>query len=156
MEDAGIMSQIKTFKNLDLSGIKELQNDANISKSEIRDIIYDKSGYYNMGYLKQKALRAALNAKGFKKGGVLYRAGGTQLKGGVMLPIPGTNAVEFKGNTHEQGGILLDEKTEVENDEVMTKVHMKKGGIKYYFFSSLLKKGGLLLKIQLLDLSPGF
>lgn len=72
-----------------------------------------------------------------------YKKGGTQLEGGVMIPIPGTNAVEFKGNTHEQGGILLDEKTEVENNETMDKVIMKKGGKKDYFFSSYLKKGGL-------------
>ena len=143
IEDAGLMSQIKTFKNLDLSGIKELQNDADISKSEIRDIIYDKSGYHNMGFIKQKSINAALNMKGFKKGGIAYKTGGTQLEGGVMLPIPNSNAVEFKGKTHEQGGILLDEKTEVENNETMDKVIMKKGGKKDYFFSSYLKKGGL-------------
>jgi len=71
-----------------------------------------------------------------------YKKGGTQLEGGVMLPIPGTNAVEFKGNTHEEGGILLDKKTEVENNEIMTKVDTKDGK-KDYFFSSYLKKGGL-------------
>jgi len=70
-----------------------------------------------------------------------YKKGGTRLEGGVMLPIPNSNAVEFKGNTHEEGGIMLDKKTEVENDEVMTKVDTKDGE-KDYFFSSYLKKGG--------------
>tara|TARA_R110000744_G_scaffold250113_1_gene366332 strand:- start:1199 stop:3748 length:2550 start_codon:yes stop_codon:yes gene_type:complete len=141
--NAGIMSQIKTFRNLDLSGIKDLQNEAGISKSEVRDILFDKMGYDNMGYLKQQAVKTALNTKGFKKGGLSYKTGGTNLEGGVMLPIPNSNAVEFKGNTHEQGGIMLDKKTEVENNETMDKVIMKKGGKKDYFFSSYLKKGGL-------------
>ena len=141
--DAGLIKQIKAFKNLDLSGIKELQESADINKSELRNLLYDKIGYHNMGYIKQKAVNAALSAKGFKRGGIAYKTGGTQLEGGVMLPIPGTDAVEFKGNTHEEGGILIDEKTEVENNETMDKVIMNKGGKKDYFFSSYLKKGGV-------------
>ena len=46
-----------------------------------------------------------------------------------MNPIPGSDAVEFEGNTHDEGGILLDSQTEVENGETMDKVTMaKKGG----------------------------
>jgi hypothetical protein len=71
-----------------------------------------------------------------------YKKGGTRLEGGVMLPIPNSNAVEFKGKTHEEGGIMLDEKTEVENNETMDKVIMKDGENKDYFFSSYLKKNG--------------
>lgn len=76
-------------------------------------------------------------------GEIKYRLGGKKLEGGVMIPIPGSDAVEFKGNTHEQGGIKLDKYTEVENNETMGKVTMKKGGNKDYFFSSFLKMGGL-------------
>ena len=72
-----------------------------------------------------------------------FKNGGIPLKGGAMIPIPGTDSVQFKGNTHEEGGIMYDHKTEVEHDEVMTKVNMKKGGAKDYFFSSYLKKGGM-------------
>jgi len=65
-----------------------------------------------------------------------------QLPGGTMSPIPGSDAVEFKGQTHKQGGILMDEQTEVEDGETMDKVTMKNGQNEDYFFSSYLKKGG--------------
>lgn len=59
-----------------------------------------------------------------------------------MKPIPGSDAVEFKGRSHEQGGIMLDPMTEVEGGETMDKVTMKKGGVGDYFFSQHLKMGG--------------
>ena len=66
-----------------------------------------------------------------------------QLPGGVMQQIPGSDAVEFKGQTHKQGGILMDPQTEVEDGETMDKVVMSDGTPKDYFFSSYLKKGGV-------------
>tara|TARA_R100001594_G_scaffold18445_1_gene36579 strand:- start:4317 stop:7577 length:3261 start_codon:yes stop_codon:yes gene_type:complete len=66
-----------------------------------------------------------------------------QLPGGMMTTIPGSDAVEFTGQTHDQGGILVDPMTEVEDGETMDKVVMKNGGAKDYFFSSHLKKGGM-------------
>ena len=73
----------------------------------------------------------------------MMREGGTKLPGGMMKPIPGSDAVEFKGRSHEQGGIMVDNQTEVEGGETMDKVNMaKKGGKRDYFFSSFLKKGG--------------
>ena len=69
--------------------------------------------------------------------------GGMRLPGGIVKPIPGSDAVEFKGATHNQGGIMLDQQTEVENGETMDQVSMaKKGGKRDYFFSSYLKEGG--------------
>ena len=68
--------------------------------------------------------------------------GGVKLPGGKMKPIPGSDAVEFKGRSHEQGGIMLDPMTEVEGGETMDKVTMKKGGVGDYFFSQHLKMGG--------------
>ena len=71
------------------------------------------------------------------------RSGGVALPGGKMQPIPGSDAVEFKGKSHEQGGIMVDSQTEVEGGETMDQVNMaKKGGKRDYFFSSFLKKGG--------------
>ena len=61
----------------------------------------------------------------------------TQLDGGVAKPIPGSDAVEFIGKKHEQGGIKLDPYTEVEDKETMDKVEGND-----YFFSSYLKLGG--------------
>lgn len=90
---------------------------------------------------------------GFQRGGQ-RQMGGTmmsnpsmynrmeQLPGGVMQQIPGSDAVEFKGQTHKQGGILMDPETEVEDGETMDKVTMKDGENKDYFFSSYLKKNG--------------
>ena len=84
----------------------------------------------------------------------MYNEGGVNLPGGTMEPIPGSDAVVFKGATHDQGGIGVDEQTEVEGGgfapdgtplegETMDKVVMSKGGPKDYFFSDHLKKGGM-------------
>jgi len=71
-----------------------------------------------------------------------FKKGGVKLPGGTMNPIPGSDAVEFKGKSHKQGGILLDEQTEVEGGETMDKVTMKNEGPSDYFFSKYLKLGG--------------
>ena len=72
-----------------------------------------------------------------------YQMGGQQLPGGEVEPIPGSDAVEFSGQTHDQGGIMMDGQTEVEDGETMDQVNMaKKGGKRDYFFSSYLKTGG--------------
>ena len=70
------------------------------------------------------------------------RDGGVKLPGGVAKPIPGSDAIEFKGKSHEQGGIMIDPNTEVEGNETMDKVTMKNGGKNDYFFSQHLKLGG--------------
>jgi len=78
-------------------------------------------------------------------GGLRYGHGGVkQLPGGIMKSIPGSDAVEFKGQSHEDGGIMVDEQTEVEGGETMDKVTMaRKGGVKKdYFFSDHLKLNG--------------
>ena len=72
-----------------------------------------------------------------------YGMGGQQLPGGEMQPIPGSDAVQFNGQTHDEGGIMKDTQTEVEDGETMDQVNMaKKGGKRDYFFSSYLKTGG--------------
>jgi len=70
------------------------------------------------------------------------RDGGVKLPGGMAKPIPGSDAIEFKGKSHEQGGIMVDPNTEVEGNETMDKVTMKNGGKSDYFFSQHLKLGG--------------
>ena len=74
-----------------------------------------------------------------------YQMGGQQLPGGEMQPIPGSDAVQFNGQSHDQGGIMLDGQTEVEGGETMDQVTMAKNGGKRsdYFFSDHLKKGGV-------------
>lgn len=79
---------------------------------------------------------------GYDFGRTLAKTGGVRLPGGTMEPIPGSDAVEFKGKSHKQGGILLDEQTEVEGGETMDKVTMKNEGPSDYFFSKYLKLGG--------------
>ena len=66
--------------------------------------------------------------------------GAKALPGGMVAPIPGTDAVEFSGQTHDQGGIMMDPQTEVEDGETMDQVTMAKHGGKRkdYFFSSYL------------------
>ena len=77
-----------------------------------------------------------------------FQMGGMPLPGGVVAPIPGSDAVEFMGNKHDESGmgsdsgIMVDQQTEVEDGETMDQVSMKHGGKRDYFFSSYLKKGG--------------
>ena len=78
-----------------------------------------------------------------------YKKGGMNLPGGKMKPIPGSDAVEFVGNKHGQGGrgsdsgILLDDNTEVEGGETMDKMNYSDGTKGDYFFSDHLKLGGI-------------
>ena len=74
-----------------------------------------------------------------------YGMGGQQLPGGEMEPIPGSDAMQFNGQSHDQGGIMLDDQTEVEGGETMDQVTMAKNGGKRsdYFFSDHLKEGGV-------------
>ena len=71
------------------------------------------------------------------------------LPGGVAAPIPGSDAVEFMGNKHDESGmgsdsgIMMDPQTEVEDGETMDQVTMKHGGKRDYFFSSHLKEDGM-------------
>ena len=78
-----------------------------------------------------------------------FQMGGVEpLPGGVAAAIPGSDAVEFMGNKHNESGmgsdsgIMVDANTEVEDGETMDKVTMNHGGKRDYFFSSYLKKGG--------------
>jgi len=88
-----------------------------------------------------------------------YQGGGMALPGGEMQPIPGSDAVEFQGASHEQGGITLDPQTEVEGGETMDQVTMaKNGGKRDYFFSSHLKHGGMPFSArhkQILEMGGG-
>jgi len=80
----------------------------------------------------------------------MFQTGGIPLPGGIMSPIPGSDAVEFMGNQHDESGmgsdsgIMVDANTEVEDGETMDQVNMAKtGGKRDYFFSSHLKKDGV-------------
>lgn len=70
-----------------------------------------------------------------------------RVPGGMIVPIEGTDAVEFKGRSHKQGGIIIDKDAngnptvEVEKDEVMLPLKMKDGKKQDYIFSDYLKIG---------------
>jgi hypothetical protein len=88
--------------------------------------------------------------EGFQTGGIYdqmkqYQMGGEQLPGGEVEPIPGTDAVQFNGASHDEGGIMIDDQTEVEGGETMDQVTMAKNGGKRkdYFFSDHLKEKGV-------------
>jgi len=66
---------------------------------------------------------------------------GKNLPGGEAVPLGG-GAVEFKGNSHEEGGIMVDGNTEVEDKETADGVTMAGGKQKQYFFSDYLKHRG--------------
>ena len=72
---------------------------------------------------------------GYEFGGTYNDIGGTRyVNGGKIKPIPNSNDVEYLGNTHEEGGIKLDARTEVEDRETGTKINGNQ-----YFFSRVLK-----------------
>ena len=70
-----------------------------------------------------------------------------RVPGGTIVPIEGTDAVEFKGRSHKQGGIIIDKDAngnptvEVEKNEVMLPLRMKDGKKQDYIFSDYLKIG---------------
>ena len=105
------------------------------------------SGLNNL--INSAAIDLAERSKTDKNIQVAEMGGVQQLPGGIMSSIPGSDAVEFSGNKHEEGGmgsdsgILLDEQTEVEDGETMDQVTMKDGGKRDYFFSYHLKHGGI-------------
>jgi hypothetical protein len=74
------------------------------------------------------------------------KTGGAKVPGGKIVPIEGSDAVEFVGRKHSEGGIMIDPRTEVEGGETMDQVMMAKSGGKGnkndYFFSAYLKLGG--------------
>jgi hypothetical protein len=65
-----------------------------------------------------------------------------KVPGGKIVPIEGTDAVEFKGRSHEKGGIHVDSKTEVEGGETQDQVVMNNNNKQDYIFSKYLKLGG--------------
>jgi len=71
-----------------------------------------------------------------------------KVPGGQIVPIEGTDAVEFKGRSHKDGGIIIEKDAngnpvvEVEKDEVMLPLKMKDGKKQDYIFSEYLKLGG--------------
>lgn len=65
-----------------------------------------------------------------------------KVPGGKIVPIEGTDAVEFVGKSHAQGGIHVDNKTEVEGGETQDQVIMNNDTPKEYIFSKYLKLGG--------------
>ena len=97
--------------------------------------------------MRNRILQRLENKKKMNRGGMpmyKYNMGGMQeLPGGMAAQIPGTDAVEFIGQSHDDGGIMVDPQTEVEGGETMDQVTMRKGGLKDYFFSDHLKMGGL-------------
>ncbi len=92
----------------------------------------------NLGIYKQDGGYRDPNQQQMQMGGA------QQLPGGIATSIPGSDAIEFSGQTHDQGGIMMDGQTEVEDGETMDQVTMNKDGGKRkdYFFSSYLKRGG--------------
>lgn len=95
--------------------------------------------------VNQKDKEGLLNrAENFiAKNGGYYNTGGTSVEGGQVTNIPGSDAIEFTGATHEQGGIHPFPDAEVEDGETMDGVIASNGEQKDYFFSDHLKKGGL-------------
>ena len=141
--------------NKDLEGFNKYLNPSSINAST--SIYGTTPGALNTTTLPRSEFKDAAATKRnsmLKTGGMFnqmqqYQKGGMNLPGGQMQPIPGSDAVEFVGNKHDQAGmgsdsgILIDDNTEVEGGETMDQVTMKKGGARDYFFSDHLKKGGV-------------
>ena len=106
------------------------------------------AGSYNSARI-QSLLTGSNQGIGY---GAQYKLGGYNVPGGQVVPIEGSDAVEFVGNKHSEKkidgvpGIRLDAYTEVEGGETMDQVMMAKTGgsgkMNDYFFSAYLKLGG--------------
>jgi hypothetical protein len=119
------------------------------------------AGAYNAAFVKSR-LTGAQSGYGYNTStnpdmmttpSFYGETGGVRVPGGKVVPIKGSDAVEFVGRKHSQGGILIDPdpKTgeftaEVEGGETMDQVMMAKtggkGNMNDYFFSAYLKLGG--------------
>ena len=140
--------------SLDTSGLKPIISGEGWKKiGKWGKGVWDKSSNWGKAGIIASGVGAPIAAIGsglidpsewFKKGGVRRkRTGGVNLPGGQMYQIPGSDAVEFSGQKHNEGGIMMDPVTEVEDGETMDKVNVAKtGGKRDYFFSSHLKMGG--------------
>jgi hypothetical protein len=115
---------------------------------------YSAQSMANQTMLAQPDQQQQMQDGGYMQQMRHYNMGGVQLPGGQMTQIPGSDAVEFTGASHEQGGIMMDPQTEVEGGETMDKVTMtynegggkknqKKTKNRDYFFSDHLKKDGV-------------
>jgi len=135
MGEVASLNKMKKLYNLTRPVVKNVVHDAQHFSHELSPLI---TGYKSVNAGKE--ISDAGDASTIYKN--KFKAGGVKLPGGTMNPIPGSDAVEFKGKSHKQGGILLDEQTEVEGGETMDKVTMKDEGPSDYFFSKYLKLGG--------------
>ena len=132
-------SEKRSFKEIEEMMIKRFPD--TVPTIDAAGKLFDKKqmGGAYMGVPQQKPI----GDEGYMGQMQQYQMGGQNLPGGNVSPIPGSDAVEFTGQTHDEGGIMLDPKTEVEDGETMDKVNMKGRGAKDYFFSSYLKRGGM-------------
>lgn len=103
------------------------------------------------------AYKSSTNMNMLGTGARRMESGGVKrVPGGLIVPIKGTNAVEYIGNKHSESkidgvsGIHIDKNTEVEHKETKQPVMMAKSGgadsskgkMRDYFFSAYLKLGG--------------
>jgi len=94
------------------------------------------------GAMGSEQMRRKTGGVRYQNGGPLMTSNSKALPGGQAVPIPGSDAVEYVGQTHKEGGIMVDPTTEVENRETGDGVTMSDGKQKEYFFSDYLKHGG--------------
>ncbi len=118
------------------------------------------AGAYNAAFVKSR-LAGAQSGYGYSTSNnpsmmttpsFYGETGGVRVPGGKVVPIEGSDAVEFVGNKHSEkkidgvSGIRPFPDTEVEGGETMDQVMMAKSGGKGkmndYFFSAYLKLGG--------------
>ena len=140
-EGDNVNTGIGPYGNLDYSHTEEYIPDHSLD--------YDPQSRYKMGGEK-----GCYECGGYFEGGgyVPFMPDTQYLEGGVATKLPG-GATKFTGRTHEKGGIILDEYTEVEDGETMDKVRGQD-----YFFSNHLKLGGRTFAdrhIQLLNAGAG-
>ena len=77
----------------------------------------------------------SLPGRGYKFGGV------KNLPGGQAIDI-GNGATKYVGQTHEEGGIMADPQSEIENDEIEAPVTLADGSTNPYIYSEYLKTDG--------------
>lgn len=138
-EDTADDHNLNVHKKYNVGGYMQVPQQPNIPQE----------GNYSPQQMSNAVMLEDPNAQQMANGGYMqqmrqYNTGGVNLPGGAMKPIPNSDAVEFVGASHDDGGIMLDSQTEVEGGETMDQVNMaRKGGKRDYFFSDHLKKDGM-------------
>lgn len=144
--DKGDIIKVQDIKTKKIIGYETVDGNPidmeNPTQSPANDF-YDRGPNANPSVIEKPPVRTSYGKFGFGgMTGIQEDRRTKKVPGGQIVPIEGTDAVEFKGKSHENGGVTIDKNTEVEGGETMDQVAMNDNNKQDYIFSKYLKLGG--------------